>query len=173
MGSITEDIRDDVVATLGSPFTATNVLVGRRETESNNDYPRIVFIPVGGPITEPPSRVGHGLIDPNNRQRIIALRQLQIQVECHAATDEDVEILLHNCVAAVRQAIHNSGPFPMSEVYPDQEEGQDSFDKLGSLAVFTFTVNVPVYDVIRPLKAPVTFVEASETFDGEEVPCNV
>lgn len=172
MGSITEDIVADVIVLLGSPFTSSNVLVGERERESNNTYPRVVFKPVGGQIVAP-DRVGHGLIDPNNRQRIIALRQLTISVECHAGTNGDAEILMHNCIAAVRQTIHNSGPFPMSEVHPDQEDGHDTFDKTGSLCVFTFTVNVPVYDVIRPLKSPVTFVEASETFNGESVPCNV
>jgi hypothetical protein len=172
MGSITEDIVTDVIALLGSPFTTANVLVGERERESNNLYPRVVFVPVGGPIVDP-DRVGHGKVTTTDRQRIIALRQLSVMVECHASTNENAEILLHNCVAAIRKTIHNSGPFPMSESYPDQDDGEDSFDKAGSLAVFTFTVHVPIYDVIRPLKVPITFVEASETFDGESVPCNV
>jgi hypothetical protein len=172
MGSITEDIVTDVIPLLGSPFSVANVVTGERERESNNTYPRVVFVPVGGPIVEP-TRVGHGKIDANNRQRIIALRQLNIMVECHASTNENAEILMHNCIAAIRKTVINSGPFPMSESHPDQEDGQDSFDKEGSLCVFTFTVHVPVYDEIRPLKAPVTFVEASETFDGEEIPCNV
>lgn len=172
MASITQEIQAEMVAGLVGILTSDQILIGQRETESNNTYPRVVLVPIGGPIV-PPDRVGHGKTDGSTRARIIAVRQLQISVECHAATDEDAETLLHDCVVVVRNAVHASGPFVMSESYPDQEPGEDSFDKAGSLVVFTFTVNVPIYESLHPLKSPVTFVEQSETFAGESVPCNV
>jgi len=93
-------------------------------------------------------------------------------VECHGQTAEQAEEILHGVWRAVRNTVHAAGPFDSQETWPDQEEGQDSFDKRGGLVTFTFTVQIPIYDVNHPLTHLTAFEESSETFDGEEVPCD-
>ena len=162
---------DELVTTLDDPLlTASNVVMGRRETASHRAAPSLVLIPEGGPIVSP-DRVGASEVSTGSKVRIIALRQCTIEVQCHGRTEEETEDLLHTAYRAVRTILHSSWSGEGQELWPDQDDGADGFARHGRLAAFTFTWHIPIYDESKPLTV-ITGFEESETFADEPVDCN-
>lgn len=177
MASAIQEIVTGFIAELADPanFTATNVVVGEGQRARNGPMPRIVFVPIGGPI-EPPDRPGGRVIvttGSGTKARQIYTRNLQILCELHGSNIENAEIMLHNSVRAMRKQLDNSVRFG-EEVWLSQQEGEDGVNDFGEVVTFTFTVQLPIYDINRPLTLPSgghNFVEGSELWDGEENPC--
>jgi hypothetical protein len=151
-------------------LTVASVKLGRKETWANRTYPSVVFVPLGGPIV-PPDRVGAGKIDPDTRSKILLVRNCQILVECHGQNWGQCEDLLHECTRAVRNILHNSVEIS-DELWPSQEPDSDGFDKDGELVTFTFTWQIPIYDIDRALTVVTEIVDGDDTFGDEVIPCN-
>lgn len=148
MASIVEQIINAVFADplLAGVVTAT----GRRETETNAAANRIVAVPLGAPEIVQPDRPGDAK-DPD-RGRILLVRRFQIDWYCHGAPDVEgaadftnAENLFLKTIVAARNVLHNSVRFS-DEKWDDQQEGNDSLERFGTLIIFRSTVQIPIYE---------------------------
>jgi hypothetical protein len=140
----------EFVTTLNDP--SVKVLSGRREVDSTKNAPRVVCIPMGGPI-EAPDKPGGELLPNGQRAKRIAIRKLKVEVECWGKDQETAEALYFNALNAWRKMTHASVEFG-EEQWPSQEEGSDGRDKAGEIIKFTIIVTLPIFSGQIPLGTP-------------------
>lgn len=132
----------------------------RREVELNGAPNRVCFWQTSADIL-PPDMVGGGLIDippaPKYRANIRRVRSLNITTELWGIDEDTTENYLHAMILAWDQATHNAVEFG-SETWIDQEEGSDSWDRVGRIVRFDVSVKIPVYDLPNVLTT-VTAIE--------------
>jgi hypothetical protein len=132
--------------------SSVKILSGRKEQDSTKNAPRIVCIPLGGPI-ESPDKVGGELLPNGKRATRIAQRRFKVEVECWGKDEETAEALYLNALNAWRKMTHASIEFG-EEDWPSQEAGSDGRDKAGEIIKFTVVVTMPVYSGQIPLATP-------------------
>lgn len=155
-------IPEQIVAQVFSLLpVGTQTAVGERERETHAKPPRVVAVLRGAPVIRQPDRTG----DPKftDQGRILLVREFDILWQCHGvpasegAVDFSVaETLYLNTIRAVRQITHNAARFS-DERWIDQEEGQDSFERFGTVIEFTSMVQIPIYEP-RSTLVPLTAV---------------
>lgn len=169
MASSLSQFVTELAAELNDPALSGRIVSTRRDFDNLRSAPRVGVIEVGGPL-EYPDRVGEGVTEAGVKARIIAVRTRTLQLHCHGQTEEQAENLLHNTIAAARNALHGSIRFG-SEEWVDQQPGGDGFVRHGRLVVWELTWQTPVFDVQRPLTVLAGFDEV-ESWNGEEIPCD-
>ncbi len=126
---------------------------GRRALAERSPLPRITFVNMGGPIV-PPDMVGEGklvnLEGQESRDRIVRVRSTQLLMVIHGQDEEQAEQLLHNCIATWERIADGAIDFG-EEQWPEQDEGQDSVERRGSVVLLPMTVQIPVYKTPKPL----------------------
>lgn len=192
MASIPEQLIAQVYADPDLLALATGGLaVGRRETSVHAAPMRVVAIPLGAPVIDPPDRHGDGASRPydpagpryTDQGRILLLRRFRIDWECHGApmvqgNDPDfgpAEELYIFTIRAARDAFHNSVRFE-NEEWIDQQEDADGFERFGTVIKFTSTIDIPVYELrSKSVLAQVTSIQTTLKLpptDGETVVIN-
>lgn len=178
MPSIPEQLIAQVFEDTSLKTLATGGLaVSRRETGVHAGPMRVVAIPLGSPVIDPPDRHGDGGSHPwdingpryTDQGRILLVRRFRIDWECHGAPGADldhadfgdVEELYVYTLRAIRSLFHNAVRFE-NEEWVDQQEGGDGFERFGSLIRFTSVIDIPVYEPrdISPL-AQVTSIQST------------
>lgn len=131
---------------------APNVLtaVGERELAANAGTPRVVAVPKGSPTIDMTDRPGgEKFTRPDGssyRMRRLLLRRFEIEFHCHGAPDFDsAEKLLIAVIIGARMEFHHSVKFA-SEIWVDQQDGNDGYEKNGSVIVVTCIIDIPVWD---------------------------
>jgi hypothetical protein len=144
------------------------VVKGFRSLSVNDSPPRITLVAQGGDIITP-DLVG-GVKIGQARQNIRRLRLFSVKVWCHGANEEQAEQLLHNSIAALDRMAHNSVAFG-SEVWEDQSENSDGFERRGTMISFQVVFSVPVFSGAEPLSMAES-IEAETDFNGEILACD-
>lgn len=125
---------------------------GRKEVARNDQRRRVVWVPVGGPLT-PPEKRSAGTVVPNGtgqaRRHDVVLRQERVQVHVTAESDESLEQLFENLLAAIGLTI----PRPTWHEYRwvTEEEGQAGDSLRVPKIRFEITIQLPVAEEIKPL----------------------
>lgn len=143
MSSVPEAIIADVFARLP---VDVDTAIGRSETETLSRPKRVVAVPLGAQTIDATDSPGFQEFEDDvgkYRARRIAIRRFDISFYCHDTTFESCENLYLDVFRAVRLVTHNSVSFS-SEVWIDQQEGDDGLDRFGRAIVFTATVSIPI-----------------------------
>jgi len=143
------------------------VALGRRELHRNDDVPRVVVIPIGGPIGATQEIGRRDLL--TSATRSLYQRELTCEVYCWAGDYEATEQLLHNVVVAMRRVALGSWQ-PLTERWLSDEE-QTSGDVLrGHVAVLEAMLIIPIPDdIVRPLRAPPITITHAGKFSTQTV----
>lgn len=155
MPSIPEQLINEVFAELPN---GTLTAIGRRESATNAGSNRVVAIPLGSNVIDPPDQPGFAGY--SDQGRCLLLRRFQIEWQCHGVPDTldgppdftNAETLFLATLIAVRQLFHNSVRFGQ-EIWLDQQEDADSFERFGTVIKFVSTIDIRVYE---PLPTIVT-----------------
>lgn len=130
-------------------------MVGRRCNDHNAGPNTVVAIPVGAPELSLPNQPGDKKYSDKGRQ--LLLRWFNVEWWCHGYRgDSDAldfaraEELYIATITAIRQTLHHSVSFA-NERWFDQEDGNDSYERFGSVIVFTSTIQIPIYEARSPI----------------------
>lgn len=114
---------------------------------------RIVAVPRGVPSElRQPDRHGDGNFA--DAGRILLLRDFLIHWEVWDVSFGATEALYLDLLRTLRNRYHHSISFS-NETWDDQQEGQDGWDKLGTVISFDSFVVLPVYDY-SPIRVALT-----------------
>jgi hypothetical protein len=150
----------------GTPSIPVRIL---ERSIAEGSRPPAIYIHGLGSSIEPADRVGGGKIGATDRGRILVVRNFTMRHIFWGANIEQAEQMLHNAIAIWWKVAHASLLFS-DEVWIDQQEGEDSWDKLGSMLSLNVQVKVPVYATLQPLTV-VTSTDSEDTFAGEGEVC--
>ncbi len=168
--SVPEQIADLVFAKL----TGIQTAFGRRETEAHAKPPRVVAVPLGAPVIREANRPGDAGY--SNQGRILYVREFDIEWYCHARRSgsdtldfAQAEDLLSRTVKAIRNVCHNSVRFA-DEDWRDQREGEDGYERDGSLIVVRSTIDLPLYEAVleRVTLTADPPIDTTVTLNGQE-----
>ena len=134
---------------------------GRLAEKENADYPRIVWIPVGGPIT-PTDNVG-GRLANAGADRIKQLRTVELNCEIHiwGQDVEQAENMLHALVASSYRLLAGSVMFGSHSWETQTQTGAD-YSARGQKIVMDLTLKIPITDNAQALTTI-----TSETHEGK------
>lgn len=138
-----------------------NCFLGRRATEDYSAPHSIVAIPLGAPSIDDHGLKPGGSPWGSNGGRQLMIRHFNIEWRCHdgpAAPDlipdfTNTEALYVATLVALRTALSPTGePFHngihfSSEEWIDQQEGEDGYERSGTVIKFISTLDLPVYDL--------------------------
>ena len=147
---------------------------GRLAEKENADYPRIVWIPVGGPIT-PTDNVG-GRLATGNTQRIKQLRTVELNCEVHlwGQDVEQAENMMHLLIAACYRLLVGSVVFG-SHTWATQTQTGADYSARGQKIELDLTIKIPVTDSADGLTVITTQTHAGKFIypptGSEEVVC--
>lgn len=147
---------------------------GRLAEKENADYPRIVWIPTGGPIT-PTQNVG-GRLATGNTQRIKQLRTVELNCEVHIWGEnvEQAESLMHALVASCYRLLVGSVEFGNHSWETQTQTGAD-YSARGQKIQLEVTLKIPITDNAKALTNITTQTHAGKFIypptGSEEVVC--
>ncbi len=173
MASIAEQIIAAVFA--DATLAQASKAVGEREFHTHSRTMRVVAAPLGVPTEyRQPDRPGDFYQD---QGRILLLRDFLIRWKVWDVDFGAAEQLLLKVVRVLRKQNHHSITFS-NEVWEDQQDDADGFDKLGTVIAFDTTIALPVYEDV-PLRVALTgtpqittTVELPDDGSGETVIIN-
>lgn len=151
--------------------------IGERERAANTDAPpAILAILRGAPTIGQPNKAGDQMYPKEGRA--LLNRYFEIRWECHAVGNDGVtddaaaEDLYTDLLVAIRNLCHHSVEFS-DEEWIDQQDGQDGYERFGSVIAITSTIAMPVYEPrgaggIRTLTATPPIVTTATLNDHEE-----
>ena len=150
--SIAEQLIDMVFAKLSPNI---HMEIGERNKTRFVQAPAVVAVPLGAPSIPMTTRPGaEKVIDPQTNKpvmiRRLLLRQFNIEWHCHGAPDfVDAEDLYLDVLRVVRSCFHDSVQFS-NEIWIDQQDLADGFERYGSVIAFTSTIDSPVWEQPQP-----------------------
>jgi hypothetical protein len=167
--SVSEQLIDTVFASLLALDATINCKLGRRASEDYSGPHTVVAIPLGAPTIDNVNMKPGGSPWSTTQGRQLMIRHFRIEWRCHDGPTQpglipdftNAEALYLNVLVAIRQAIDPSGtPFHNAvqfedERWDDQQEGEDSYERNGTLIKFFTVMDLPVYDA-APTMVPLT-----------------
>lgn len=142
--SVAEQIIDNAIAGLTLIYPSLSSDTGEKFTATHARPQRVVGVPRGVPgELRQPDRHGDGNFATVGR--ILLLRDFMIHWEVWDLSFGATEDLYLELLRTLRNQNHNSVTFH-NETWPDQEAGQDGWDKLGTVIEFDSIVVMPVYE---------------------------
>lgn len=160
----------DIVAAFTTELADSTVTVGigRVELSRNVAPPRVVFVPVGGPI-EMTREIGRQDIAGTDATRALYQRNLTVEAHCWGSDFGATEDLAHNVIVAMRRACLGSLLLG-SESWPSQEAGTASDVNLGDECVVEMGLQIPVIDALQTLAvAPLDYTVRTSSFGDDAV----
>ncbi len=145
MASIAETIAQAAIdALVAGSYPSLSSDIGEKFFAVHAKTTRIVAAPRGVPSEyRQPDRPGDGNFA--NAGRILLLRDFLIHWKIWDVSFEATENLLLDLVRMLRKQNHHSITFS-NEVWEDQQEEQDGWDKLGTLVSLDCFVTLPIYE---------------------------
>lgn len=146
--SVPEQLIDQIFAKLPATWEKRT---GRRANAEHLAAPSVVAIPTGAALVDMAERPGaRPYTDPFSgktvKERPILMRRFAVEWRCHGAPDfVTAENVYLTTLIAARNVLHHEAQYS-NEQWIDQQEGDDSFDKWGTVIAFTSTINLPVWD---------------------------
>ena len=151
-----------------------NYATGRLAEKENADWPRIIWIPTGGPIT-PTQNVG-GRLTGGGTERTRQLRTVELECEVNIWGEdaEQAENMMHLLIAACWRLLMGSVEFG-SHVWDTQTQTGADYSARGQKIQLDVTLKIPVTDAIQDLTV-ITTEQHSGKFiypptGSEEVVC--
>ena len=174
--SVPEQLISQVFNALQSLDATITCVLGRRAIEDYSGPHRVVAIPLGAPDINNESMKPGGAPWGTNGGRQLAIRHFRIEWRCHDGPTApglipdftNAEALYLNTLVQIRLAkdpngvpFHNATQFGEEE-WLDQREGEDSYERAGTVIRFFTTMQLPVYDQ-PPTILPITSIATTVT----------
>lgn len=130
------------------------VALGRKELVRHERPPRIVFVPVGGPVGSA-TEIGRRDIA-GGSTRSIHERALKCEIFCWGRDFAETEQLLQNTVVALRRTALGTYDLGEENWQTETEEGQADL-QYGDMVSLECVMHLPIVDAITPIStgAPV------------------
>lgn len=153
MASIAETLIENAFTALRVARPSLSSDIGEKFLAVNAKTTRIVGVPRGTPSEfRQPDRHGDG--NYANAGRILLLRDFLIHWQIWDLSFELTENLMLDLVRTLRKQNHHTITF-MNEVWEDQQDEQDGWDKRGTLVSLDCTIALPIYEQ-APIRVPLT-----------------
>lgn len=162
---VAEQIADQVFTQLALVRTVASAF-GRRELEKNAAANRVVAVPLGASVIREPDQPGDKGFTDAGRQ--LYVREFSVEWHCHGVRNGGdsadfavAEGIYLDTLRAIRYVAHAAVQFS-DEKWQDQQEGADSFERLGSVVSFVSTFGLPIYEA-APTRVTLTADPKIET----------
>lgn len=124
--------------------------LGRRELQRHVDAPRVVVVPVGGPI-EPAREVGRRDIS-SAASRTLYQRSVAVEVYVWGRDQEETEQLYESVIVALRRSDAMGSVRLGDEAHIAETPEQAGDVNRGDAIMFTVTFEIPIADQIKTTK---------------------
>lgn len=151
-------IVDEFELVLADP--AVRVDLGRKELHRNNAPPRVIFIPIGGPI-EMTKEIGRQDLTVGTASRQLNQRNLSCELHCWGESIEQAEQIMHNAIATMHAAVLGSY-LPSGERWLSDEELKAGDVNLGAVVVLDVVIQIPVMAGTQALVRPSSITHVGE-----------
>jgi hypothetical protein len=173
--SVPEQLIGVVFDRLQSIDNTISCAIGRRTQEDYAGPNRVVAIPLGAAQIDNQSMKPGGVWG-NNGGRQLMIRHFRIEWRCHGTPPNPqlipdftlAEALYVQTMIQIRLAtdptgtpFHNATQFSEEE-WIDQQEGEDSYERAGTVIRFFTTMQLPVYEP-QPTLLPITSIATTVT----------
>lgn len=142
---------DEFASILADPNV--QVVMGRAELVRHERAPRIVFVPVGGPVG-PATEIGRRDIG-GLSTRTLHERALKCEIYCWGRDFAEAEQLLENTVVAIQRSVLGSYELGAETWVTETEDGQADL-QYGALVMLEATLVLPVVDALKNVATGVT-----------------
>lgn len=129
-----------------SPWGAVTLYYGRRQLEQNATYPRVCWVPIGGPVQMAPYAGGRGRIAGKEAMQLRSAG-LQHDVFIHNLTFENTEALWKAVVASI--VLSFRGSVELDDFEWITETQAHDFTVEGTMIRQRVTIATPIHDTDR------------------------
>jgi len=159
MASRFNQIVDEIQA--DATLAGFNYSTGRLAEKENADWPRIVWIPTGGPITATQNVGGRLMGAGTDRARQFRTVELNCEIHIWGQDVEQAEEMMHLIIAASFRLMLGSIEFS-SHTWDTQTQTGADYSARGQKIVLDSMLRIPVIDTAKPLSIVTTEVHAGK-----------
>lgn len=162
MASRVEQLATAIAAnmTAGGSWSTMTTGFGRLASKENATWPRMVWIPTGGPIhmTRHP---GMQVRVAGSKQKVLRAAETNFEVMLWGEDHEEAEQLMHDCISATWQETHGNVEFQQHTWETESRKADYAVD--GVKITLTLSIRIPVHESTAYTLGIVNYQDHDET----------